>query len=78
MLGHLDPFWKWSTLKFKELVLYTISFWNHVNYTKIGMQLTSIEIHTALIAEHWGEGKEMEKIIWSNSSGGGKKGKNLY
>ena len=42
------------------------------------MQLTSIEIHTALIAEHWGEGKEMEKIIWSNSSGGGKKGKNLY
>ena len=73
MLGFLHPFWKWSTLKFKKLVLYTISFWNHVNHTKVGMQLTSIEIHTAFIAESvmpgstWLEGKDWLEKPYKNA-----------
>ena len=42
--------------------LYTISFWNHVNHTKVGMQLISIEIHTAFIAKPCRKGKKWKNL----------------
>ena len=39
MIRVLHPFWQWSTFMFQKLLLYTFSFWNHVDHTKVGMEL---------------------------------------
>ena len=61
--------------------LYTISFWNHVNHTKVGMQLISIEIHTAFIAKPCRKGKKNGKNYikeFLEPCGEGKNWENLY
>ena len=52
MIRVLHPFWQWSTFMFQKLLLYTFSFWKHVDHTKVGMELSHMKIFHCFYSLH--------------------------